>query len=79
MFMTDTAKECDLFIPCTNTFESEDILFSSMTNPYITYNEKVIEPKNKLMDEYYFFMELAKRLDIKEYPYVSKEEYLVKL
>ncbi len=79
MFMTDTAKECDLFIPCTNTFESEDILFSSMANPYITYNEKVIEPKNKLMDEYYFFMELAKRLDIKEYPYVSKEEYLSKV
>ena len=34
--MTDTAKECDLFIPTTSTLESEDILYSSMMNPYIT-------------------------------------------
>lgn len=79
MFMTDTAKKCDLFIPCTNTFESEDILFSSMTNPYLTYNEKILDPKDKLMDEYYFFMELAKILNIKGYPYVSKKEYLSKV
>lgn len=76
MFMTDTASRCDLFIPCTNTLESEDILYSSMTNPYITYNEKAVKPKNKLMDEYYFFMELAKTIKIKNYPYVSKYEYL---
>lgn len=76
MFMTDTAKACDLFIPCTNTLESEDIVFSSMTNPYITYNEKVAEPKHILMDEYYFFRELAKKMNIKEYPYISKREYL---
>lgn len=54
MFMTDTASKCDLFIPCTNTLESEDMVFSSMTNPYLIYNEKIIEPREKLMDEYYF-------------------------
>lgn len=79
MFMTDTAKSCDLFIPCTNTLETEDITFSSMTNPYITYNEKVIEPKDKLMDEYYFFRELAKVMKINKYPQVSKREYLNKI
>lgn len=76
MFMTDTASKCDLFIPCTNTLESEDIVYSSMSNPYITFNERVITPRHKLMDEYYFFMELAKRINIKDYPFVSKEEYL---
>ncbi|GAA0706833.1 molybdopterin-dependent oxidoreductase [Paraclostridium ghonii] len=76
MFMTDTAKECDLFIPCTNTLESEDLLYSSMANPYIAYNEKVVNPKHILMDEYYFFREIAKTLDIKNYPMVSKSEYL---
>lgn len=79
MFMTDTAKNCDLFLPCTNTLESEDIVFSSMNNPYIIYNEKAVEPKYKLMDEYYFFMELAKKMDIKGYPLVSKREYLEKI
>lgn len=79
MFMTDTAKACDLFIPCTNTLESEDIIFSSMTNPYIIYNEKAVEPKNKLMDEYYFFKELATSMELKQYPKVSKVEYLTKV
>lgn len=79
MFMTDTASKCDLFIPATNTLESEDIVYSSMTNPYIIYNEKAIEPKNKLMDEYYFFMEVAKRLELNNYPLVSKHEYLTKV
>lgn len=79
MFMTDTAKHCDLFIPCTNTLESEDLLFSSMANPYIIYNEKCVKPKHKLMDEYYFFMELAKKMNMKKYPQVSKEQYLTKI
>lgn len=79
MFMTDTASKCDLFIPCTNTLESEDMVFSSMTNPYLIYNEKVAEPKEELMDEYFFFMELAKRLNLKGYPLVSKKEYLNKV
>ncbi|HSQ90523.1 molybdopterin-dependent oxidoreductase [Romboutsia sp.] len=79
MFMTDTANACDLFIPCTNTLESEDIIFSSMTNPYIIYNEKAVEPENKLMDEYYFFRELATKMELRQYPKVSKFEYLTKV
>lgn len=79
MFMTDTAKECDLFIPTTSTLESEDLLFSSMMNPYIVYNEKIVEPNNILMDEYFYYMELAKVLKLKSYPYVSKKEYLEKV
>ena len=40
MFLTDTAQSCDLFISTTTVLESEDILYSSMTNPYLTYIEK---------------------------------------
>lgn len=79
MFMTDTARACDLFIPTTSTLESEDLLYSSMTNPYIIYNEKLVEPKEKLMDEYYFFREVAKKMNMDNYPYVSKREYLNKV
>ena len=79
MFITDTAKECDLFIPVTSQFESEDLLFSSMMNPYLIYNEKVLEPQEKLMDEYYFFMKVAKGLKMSNYPYVTKREYLEKV
>ena len=77
--MTDTAKECDLFIPTTSTLESEDLIYSSMTSPYIIYNEKAVEPKNELMDEYEFFKELAKRVKLDNYPYVDKQEYLSKV
>ena len=79
MFITDTVKECDLFIPVTIQLESEDLLFSSMMNPYLVYNEKILEPQEKLMDEYYFFMEVAKRLKMSNYPIVTKKEYLEKV
>lgn len=79
MFMTDTARECDLFIPTTSTLESEDLIYSSMTNPYIIYNEKATEPKEILMDEYEFFKELARILKINNYPYVDKNKYLEKV
>lgn len=79
MFMTDTAKVCDLIIPTSSQLESEDLLFSSMMNPYLIYNEKLIEPREKLMDEYYFFMELAKAIGLNDYPYVEKIDYLKKV
>ena len=79
MFMTDTAKVCDLLIPTSSQLESEDLLFSSMMNPYLIYNEKLIEPREKLMDEYYFFMELAKEMNLNDYPYVEKTDYLEKV
>ena len=50
-----------------------------MTSPYIIYNEKAVEPKNELMDEYEFFKELAKRVKLDNYPYVDKQEYLSKV
>ncbi len=76
MFMTETAKHCDLIIPVTNTLESEDIIYSSMHNPVLLYNEKVVEPSNILLDEFYFFRKLAEIMNIKEYPQVDKKEYI---
>ena len=47
-----------------------------MGNPYIIFNEKLIEPAEELMDEYYFFREIARRLELKGDPMVEKKEYL---
>lgn len=79
MFMTDTAKVCDLVLPATSILESEDLLFSSMTNPYLTYNEKIVEPEHPLMDEYAFYQAVAEKMNLCEYPMVSKREYLMKV
>lgn len=78
-FMTDTAKACDLIIPATTSLESEDLLYSSMTNPYMTYNEQAVIPAHPLMDEYYFFAALAKEMHLTAYPQVSKATYLNKV
>ena len=79
MFLTDTAKNSDLIIPVTNTLESEDIIYSSMLMPSLMYNEKVVDPLDYRIDEFEFFKELAKILNLKEYPQVSKDEYLNKV
>jgi len=79
MFMTDTAKYCDLVIPCTNTLESEDIIYTSMHSPYLLYNEKIVEPPHELMDEYFFFQELAKKMEMEDYPQVDKKTYIEKV
>ncbi len=76
MFLTDTAKYCDLVLPASSSLESEDIIYSSMHSPYLFYNEIVVEPEDQLMDEYYFFRELAMKMELKEYPNVDKVEYL---
>ncbi|WP_054742815.1 molybdopterin-dependent oxidoreductase [Cellulosilyticum ruminicola] len=78
-FMTDTARACDLIIPATTSLESEDLLYSSMTNPYMTYNEQAVQPAHPLMDEYYFFASLAKEIGLTAYPQVSKSTYLNKV
>ena len=75
-FMTDTANACDLIIPATTSLESEDLLYSSMTNPYLTYNEKAVSPLHPLMDEYAFFAALADKMCLPAYPQVSKSDYL---
>lgn len=75
-FMTDTAKHCDLVIPSTNTLESEDIIYSSMHSPYLLYNERIVEPEDDLMDEYFFFQKLAMEMGMDEYPQVDKRTYI---
>ncbi len=75
-FMTDTARACDLIIPATTSLESEDLFYSSMTNPYMTYNEQAVTPAHPLMDEYHFFAALAKEMGMSAYPQVPKGTYL---
>lgn len=74
--MTDTAKYCDLILPSTNTLESEDIIYSSMHSPYLLYNERIVEPEDELMDEYFFFQRLALEMGMEAYPQVDKKTYI---
>lgn len=75
MFMTDTALLSDLVIPCTNTLETEDLIYSSMNSPYLNYNPKAVEPKIDLMDEFEFIKAVSKLINLK-FPDIKKEEYI---
>ncbi|KXG76553.1 Dimethyl sulfoxide reductase DmsA [Fervidicola ferrireducens] len=75
LFMTDTAKEADVILPCTTFFEEENIKVSSWS-PWIYYCPKVIEPVGEARSDEEIFIELAKRLKLEGFPWKSPEEFL---
>lgn len=78
MFMTDTARYADLVLPTTSILEEEDFIYSSMYSPYLNYSNKVIKSHNGIMGEYELFRVLAKRMGLKEYPDIEREEFFKK-
>ena len=76
MFMTDTARHADVVLPCTSILEEEDILFSSMYSPYLNYSSQAVAAPQGVMSEYDVFQQLAHRLELPDYPYLSRSAYL---
>lgn len=75
MFMTDTMESCDLVIPCTSILEEEEFVFSSMYNPYLNYSQKVFDKPREVASEYFWFADLAEKLNLSSYPIISKDEF----
>lgn len=75
LFITDTMNYCDLIFPATTILEEEDIVSSSMFNPHILYSNRAIEPIGGIVSEYELFQKIAKEMNIKDYPYLTREEY----
>lgn len=75
MFLTDTAREADLILPCTSFFEEEGIRLSSWS-PWIYYAPQVIEPVGESRPDEDVILELAERLHREEIPWKSREELL---
>ncbi|MDF2548877.1 MAG: hypothetical protein K0R93_3775 [Anaerosolibacter sp.] len=78
MFMTDTAKLADIVLPCTSILEEEEVIYSSMFSPYVSYSSRAVEPPEGIMGEYEFFRRLAKKMEIKAYPDMDQAEFLKK-
>ena len=76
MFMTDTARNADLVLPCTSVLEEEDIIYTSMFSPYLNYSAKVVDPPDSIISEYDLFTKLARRMNLSSYPYISQKEFL---
>lgn len=75
LFMTDTAREAHLILPCTTFFEEENIRVSSWS-PWIFYSPKVIEPLGEARPDEDVLIELARRLMMKGFFWKDREELL---
>jgi len=60
-FLTDTAKEADVVLPCKTLFEQSDVI-TAYWHPYVQWKQKILDPPGdiKLDSEIYYL--LAKRI-----------------
>jgi anaerobic selenocysteine-containing dehydrogenase len=73
--LNDTAEESDLFLPCTTSFEEEDIIATSW-NEYVGYAPKLIEPRGEAKPDPLIFSELALLMGMENYFNKSSRQWL---
>lgn len=78
-FMTDTAQLADIILPVTYFMEETDIVYSSMWNASIFYNEKLVERYHSAKPEFEIYSELAARMGLMDFPQLSEEQWISKL
>ena len=57
LFLTTTARYCDVVLPATHWLERDDIVFSSAN--YLLYSHRVAAPPGRARDDYDIFADLA--------------------
>jgi len=60
LFMTSTARYCDVVLPVTHWLERQDIVFTSAN--YMLFSHKVAEPLAGARNDYDIFAEIAERM-----------------
>lgn len=75
---TDTTKIADLVLPATTSFEEEDLIFTSMWHRYINYLHPVIERQGQCKPEWVIFQELARYLNLPDFPELTASQWLEK-
>jgi anaerobic selenocysteine-containing dehydrogenase len=78
-FMTDTAKLADIVLPVTYFMEETDIVYSSMWNGHIFYNEKLVAPYFEAKPEFEIYSMLAEKLGMVNFPNMTAEQWISKL
>ena len=75
-FMTETAQLADLVLPAAYFLEEEDLIYSSMWNRYVHYNERVGEPYYQTKPEYKIYTELAHKMGYTEFPIKDEKQWI---
>lgn len=76
MFLTDTAKLSDVVLPVNHFLEEDNIVMPPSNHSYINYCNKVVEPPDGVKSELEILNELAKRLELKDFPIKTHNEWL---
>ncbi|GEO27269.1 putative oxidoreductase YyaE [Alicyclobacillus acidoterrestris] len=66
MYMTETAQAADYVLPCTSVLEEEDVTYTTMWHPYLSYIHPVVPPRGESKPEWQIFSELADVLGMGE-------------
>lgn len=74
-FLTDTAREADLVLPCT-TYLEEDNLYKNSWHNMIVLGRKAIEPQGEARSDELIFTELAGKMGLGQHFNRSIEEWL---
>ncbi|HYE10306.1 MAG TPA: molybdopterin dinucleotide binding domain-containing protein, partial [Patescibacteria group bacterium] len=78
-FMTDTAVLADIVLPVTYFMEETDIMYSSMWNGYIFYNEKLVNNGFEAKSELEIYSLLAEKMGLTDFPQMSVQQWISKL
>jgi len=75
-FMTDTAACADIVLPAASVFEQEDIFVTSMYSHVMNYSQRAVEPRDTVLPEFEFFLELSRRMGLDNLGFDSSAQYL---
>ncbi len=77
LFMTETAKLADIFLPATTFLERKSLRdYSFSGGQFIAMSRQVVEPQGNCMDDWQIWAELGKRMGYADYfPWRNTEEF----
>jgi anaerobic selenocysteine-containing dehydrogenase len=75
-FMTDTASLADMILPVTYFMEETDIVYSSMWNGSIFYNEKLVNGYFEAKPEIEIYSLLARKMGMTDFPQMTSEQWI---
>jgi anaerobic selenocysteine-containing dehydrogenase len=75
-FLTDTAQMADIVLPVTYFLEEEDVVAPGMWSDHIGHIGKCLDSYYEARPEYEIYTELADRLNLKEFPKLSGQQWL---
>ncbi|MDY0235962.1 MAG: molybdopterin-dependent oxidoreductase [Gudongella sp.] len=79
MFLNDTAQLSDVVLPVKHFLEEDNIVMPPTNHSYINYCNKALEAPEGVLSELEILTELAKRLNLSDFPIMNSEKWLEKI